>query len=239
MHHRYNPDYIHHRDSKFIASIREVVFGMEDGMVSTLGAVTGIAVGSQDPFTVILAGCVIITVESISMGMGSYISSLSEQDIIKRMLYEEQTEIKEFPLEEAKELQGMYIEDGWPEKLAIEMSQVAKDNKKLMLQEMAYRELNLSTKEKKHPLRNGIFMFFAYIVGGLIPLFAYFVVSIDTATKISVVVTLLGLFSLGAATTRYTKGNWIKMGSRVLILGGIALLAGYLIGKLSTVISVI
>ena len=206
-------------------------------MVSTLGAVTGIAVGSQDPFTVILAGCVIIAVESISMGMGSYISSLSEQDIRTRMLYEEKMEIDEFPFEEERELQGMYIEDGWPKKLAAEMSRVAKGNKNLMLQEMAYRELNFSMKEKKHPWRNGIFMFFAYIVGGLIPLFAYFMAPINTATKISVVITLLGLFTLGAATTKYTKGNWIKMGFRILILGSIALLMGYFIGKLATVIN--
>ncbi|MBT4850148.1 hypothetical protein HON36_04845, partial [Candidatus Parcubacteria bacterium] len=234
---RYNPDYIHHKDSKIVSTIREVVFGMEDGMVSTLGAVTGIAVGSQDQAAVLLAGSVIIAVESISMGMGSYISSLSERDIVKRMLYEEKTEIKEFPIEEKEELEGMYIEDGWPKKLASDMAKVAGKNKKLMLQEMAYRELKVSPDEKKHPLRNGIFMFFSYIIGGAIPLFAYFIMPMNVAINFSIGVTLIGLFVLGAGTTRYTKGNWLKMGSRVLILGSIALLAGYVIGKLATIIN--
>lgn len=237
MHKRYNPDYIHHKDSKIISSIREVVFGMEDGMVSTLGAVTGIAVGSQDKFAVLLAGCVIIAVESISMGIGSYISNMSERDVIKRMLYEEKMEINDFPMEEKKELESMYVSDGWPKKLASDMAKIASKNKKLMLQEMAYRELNVSPIIDRHQLRNGIFMFFAYVIGGLIPLFAYFIMPISSAIYVSMFITLLGLFLLGAGTTKYTKGNWLRMGFRVLTLGGIALLVGYVIGEIASFIN--
>lgn len=56
-------------------SIREVIFGLEDGLVSTLGAVTGIAAGAQSTFVVILSGLVLIGVESLSMAAGSYLSS--------------------------------------------------------------------------------------------------------------------------------------------------------------------
>ena len=80
-------------------------------------------------------------------------------------------------------------------------------------------------------------MFVAYIIGGLIPLFAYFVLPISMAIKVSTVVTLIGLFALGAATTRYTKGSWLKMGSRVLVLGGIALTVGFFVGKLASFIN--
>ena len=110
MKERYNSDYIHHKDSKILSGIRDIVFGLEDGMVSTLGAITGIAVGSQSHFTVILAGVVIISVESISMGIGSYISNLSEHGVIKRKLYEEQTEIEEFPEEEKKKWRKYTLE---------------------------------------------------------------------------------------------------------------------------------
>lgn len=233
---RHNSNYIHHQNSKIVSVIREVVFGVEDGMVSTLGAITGIAVGSQDRFTVILAGCVIIAVESISMGIGSYISNLSDKDIKKRKLYEEKIEIEKYPVEEARELTKMYIEDGWPKGLAEEMSLIASKNKKLMLQEMAYRELNLPPEDQSRPLQNGVFMFFAYIVGGLIPLLAYFFLPLSVATLVSVVATLLGLFLLGVATTRYTKKNWFKAGLKIFILGSVALLAGVIIGKLSKLI---
>jgi len=58
-------------------SVREVVFGLEDSLVSTLGAVTGIAIGSQSEYVVILSGIVLIFAEATSMAAGSYLSSKS------------------------------------------------------------------------------------------------------------------------------------------------------------------
>ena len=58
-------------------SIREIVFGLEDSLVSTLGALTGIAIGSQNTFVVILSGLVLLAAEGMSMAAGSYLSSRS------------------------------------------------------------------------------------------------------------------------------------------------------------------
>ncbi|MFA6307715.1 MAG: VIT1/CCC1 transporter family protein [Patescibacteria group bacterium] len=231
---KYNPDYIHHQDSKVADSIREIVFGMEDGMVSTLGTITGIAVGSQNHFVVILAGLVIISVESISMGIGVYISNLSEFYVLKRKLYEEKKEIEEFPHEEKQELLAIYLKDGWPKDLATTMSETAAKDEKLMFAEMAHHELKIDPNIKRNSWHDGLFMFLAYIVGGLVPLFAYFILPIAIAIKLSIVITLIGLFSLGASTAKYTKGSWVKMGTKVLVLGGVALLVGYFIGTLAS-----
>ena len=61
-------------------SIREIIFGLEDSLVSTLGALTGIAVGSGSTFIVILSGLVLIAAEGMSMTAGSYLSSKSSID---------------------------------------------------------------------------------------------------------------------------------------------------------------
>lgn len=58
-----------------VSSIREIIFGLEDALVSTLGAVTGIAIGTGSQYVVILSGLVLIAAESMSMGAGSYLSS--------------------------------------------------------------------------------------------------------------------------------------------------------------------
>ena len=58
-----------------VGSIREIVFGLEDSLVSTLGAVTGIAAGTDSSYIVMLSGLVLIAVESVSMAAGSYLSS--------------------------------------------------------------------------------------------------------------------------------------------------------------------
>lgn len=230
-------DFIHHKNSSLRAYVREVVFGVQDGMVSTLGAITGIAIGSQDHFTVLLAGAAIIAVESISMGVGSYTSARSEKNIARRMLEEELWEIQKHPKKEETELVGMYVEDGWPEELAQKMASVAAEDEKLMLQEMAYRELELvpGDGDGHSTWINGVAMFCAYIVGGFIPLLPYILLPLSTAIIVSIPVTLVGLFGLGAVTTYFTKHPWYKAGSHMLLFGGLALSAGYIVGMLSKI----
>ena len=62
-------------------NVRDVVFGLEDSLVSTLGTVTGVAVGTQDSFYVVLTGIVLVFVEAISMTAGSYLSSKSAKEL--------------------------------------------------------------------------------------------------------------------------------------------------------------
>lgn len=74
-----------------LGGIREIIFGLEDGLVSTLGVVTGIASGTQDRSIVLLSGVVLVAVESLSMAAGTYLSNKSEQEaqgigMAKRML---------------------------------------------------------------------------------------------------------------------------------------------------------
>src|SRR3989344_4144292 len=101
---RINKDYIHHQKSTLTDVFKEVVFGAEDGMVSTLGSITGIAIGSNNHATGILAGIVIVSVESISMGIGSYLSNRSQEEIDQRKIMEEAEELEKFPEEEKAEI---------------------------------------------------------------------------------------------------------------------------------------
>lgn len=66
------------------AAMREIVFGMEDSLVSTLGAVTGIAVGTNSTEIVLLSGIVLIFVEALSMTAGSYLSSKSAKEATRK-----------------------------------------------------------------------------------------------------------------------------------------------------------
>ncbi|HYE59930.1 MAG TPA: VIT1/CCC1 transporter family protein [Candidatus Kapabacteria bacterium] len=228
----HNKEYVHHSNPHLGATIRELVFGMEDGMVSTLGAITGIAAGSNNHFIVVLAGLVIISVESISMAVGSYLSSKSERAIDERKLHEEAHELDVYPEEEKKELIDMYIRDGWPAPLAADMAHVASQNKNLFLQEMAFRELQIIPDKMERPIQNALVMWFSYIAGGIIPLFPYFFFSFDTAVWVSVVITLIGLFLLGVGTTTFSKRSWWKAGMEMFILASAAAFIGYAVGSI-------
>lgn len=69
------------RASFLRSQMREIVFGIEDSLVSTMGAVTGIAVGVEDQSVVVLSGLVLVCVEAISMSAGSYLSSKSAREV--------------------------------------------------------------------------------------------------------------------------------------------------------------
>jgi len=200
-------------------------------MVSTLGAITGIAASVQDHFTVILAGFVIVSVESISMAVGSFLSSKSKRVIDERKIAEEKIEIKKFPKDEKNELFDMYVDDGWPKDLAAKMAEEAAKDEALLLKEMTYRELKVDTENFEKPFRNGSFMFFSYIAGGTIPLVPYLLFQMHLAIVISVVTTLIGLFFLGVATTRYSKRKWWLAGLEMLGLASVAAIVGYAVGQ--------
>lgn len=225
-------DFIHHQKSPVLNSVREIVFGAEDGMVSTLGALTGIAVGTQNHFTVVLAGFVIVAVESISMAVGSYLSAKSVTDLNQRKLHEERHELNEYPDAEKKELVAMYIRDGWPKTMARSMAETASKDKHLFLTEMAYRELHISSGAMENPTRNALFMLFSYIFGGMIPIVPYLFLPINNGMMVSITATLLGLFILGVMTTRFTKRTWWKAGLEMLGLASLAAIVGYAIGRL-------
>jgi len=231
-HHHKREDFIHHNKSIDGSLVREIVFGMEDGLVSTLGAITGIAAAAQSHYLVVLAGFVVISVESISMAVGSYLSNKSEKEIDERKVFEEKTELKEYPEEEKKELIAMYVQEGWPSPLATQMTEVAAKNPKLFLKEMVLRELKIIPGEQGSPLRNGIAMGISYIIGGSIALLPYiFISTVHLAIIVSVPITLCALFLLGVGTARFSKRKWWKSGLEMLILAALAASIGYGVGQ--------
>jgi len=231
-------DLVHHQKSSILLGIREIVFGMEDGMVSTLGALTGIAIGTRNHFVIVLSGLVIIAVESISMGVGSYLSAKSVKEIKERKLSEEKIEIEKSPESEKNELIEMYTKDGWPLALAKKMALVASKNKELFIKEMAYHELFINLSEPSKPIKEGFYMFFSYIIAGSIPIFPYIFLSVSMAIPVSVIITLLGLFILGSVTTKFTKRCWWKAGLEMFVLAGVACAVGYSIGALANLLLV-
>jgi VIT1/CCC1 family predicted Fe2+/Mn2+ transporter len=56
-------------------SIREIIFGLEDSLVTSLGTVTGVAAATQSAGMVIISGVVVVCVSTLSMSAGSYLSS--------------------------------------------------------------------------------------------------------------------------------------------------------------------
>ncbi|MFH1831894.1 MAG: VIT1/CCC1 transporter family protein [bacterium] len=233
-HHR-NRDFIHHQSHAYLYG-REIVFGVQDGMVSVIGALTGIAVGANDHFVVLLSGLAIISMGAISMAIGTFISLGTERKMQKRMIYEEKIELSQRPIEERKEIETLFIKDGWPKTMAKKMAECAAENEELMLNEMSYRELSIIPEKTSHPFKNSMVMFMSWLCGGFVPMLPYFFCSVSFGVYISIGITLLGLFLLGVITSRYTKQNPLMAGFTIFLLAGAAIGIGYTIGHFANML---
>lgn len=215
-------------------SIRDIIFGLEDGVVSTLGAVTGIAGATLDNRIVLLSGLVLIAVEALSMAAGTYLSAKSEREVQERRIKEELKEIREQPRAERAELVAMYRERGYSsEEISVCVGRVAQDEK-LMLEEMMHKELGIVQEALDLPIQNAWWMWFSYMFGGFVPLFVYFVMPVTAALGTSIIVSVGVLFLIGVLKSRFTVVKWYRSGLEMVAVSLAAAVLGYIVGQLVT-----
>lgn len=211
--------------------LRDAVFGTQDGLISTLGALTGIAAGTRSGEAVVVAGFVIIVVESLSMAAGSYLSSKSQREYLERLLREEEEEIARDPEGERQEIVEMYRLRGYTDEEIAIIARRLMSNPKLLLEDMAHKELGISPSTLEEPLGNALVMGTAYVVGGLVPVIPYLTLPMATAMPVSIIGTLLALFLFGGLKGRLVKQSWWRSGLEMVGVAGVAALAGFFIGR--------
>ncbi len=213
--------------------LRDAVFGAQDGLVSTLGTVTGIAAGTQNPKIVVLSGLVVVAVESLSMAAGSYLSSKSQREYMERLLLEETEAIATDPEGERREIWKMYRERGYSDHEIGHVVERLMSNPKLLLEDMAHKELGICPETLEEPLGNAITMGVTYIIGGFVPLLPYLLLPIATAIPVSIIGTLTALFAFGGLKGRFVRQRWWRSGLEMLLVASVAALVGFGIGSIA------
>ncbi len=211
-------------------SMRDAVFGIQDGLVSTLGALTGIAAGTQNQNAVVIAGLVIITVESLSMAAGSYLSAKSQREMLERLLKDEEETIARDPEGEKREIWEMYRARGYADE---EISMIEKrlfSDPRILLEDMAHKELGICPQGLEEPSSNALVMGLAYVVGGGVPVIPYLIFPIHTAIIASISITGAALFIFGGVKGAFVKKPWWRSGLEMLVIAGLAGFAGYMVG---------
>jgi predicted membrane protein (TIGR00267 family) len=220
--------------AEFVRSrLRDAVFGMQDGLISTLGALTGIAVGVQSGKVVVISGLVIVVVESLSMAAGSYLSAKSQRQYLERLLREEEQAILKDAEGERRELWAMYRARGYTDQEITIMVNRLMNDKKLLLEDMAHKELGICPAALEEPIGNALVMGVSYIVGGLVPLIPYFGLSVPTAVPVSIASTLIALFGFGGLKGRLVGQTGWRSGLEMLGIAGLAAFAGFMIGRVA------
>lgn len=214
-----------------LGRIREVVFGAQDGLLSTMLLVTALAVTDIGNTAVLVGGLAGALAGVISMATGAYLGSKAEQDIQKAEIAFEAKELDEHPGEELAELVVLYQREGLSFKEAQGVAEHVAADKDLWLRTMVEKELGISPEIVSNPIKDGLTMGAAFIVGAMVPVLPFFFTEGGVAIAASVPATLVGLFVLGMGKGRMVKKSPILQGLEILMIGAVAAGLGYALGE--------
>jgi VIT1/CCC1 family predicted Fe2+/Mn2+ transporter len=213
--------------------VRDFVIGMSDGLTVPFALAAGLSGAVDSTSIVITAGLAEIAAGSIAMGLGGYLAGRTEiehYDSEERREYDEVAHKHEIEIRETKEIFAQYgLSDELQETIAREM---AKDPKKWVDFMMRF-ELGLEKPDKNRALQSAVVIGASYVLGGLIPLSAYFFT--ETAREglvYSAIITLICLVIFGLVKSKLTGQPLLKGATRVALVGALAAGAAFGIAKL-------
>ncbi|HEY5579110.1 MAG TPA: VIT1/CCC1 transporter family protein [Acidimicrobiia bacterium] len=212
-------------------ALRAAVLGANDGLVSNLSLVMGVAGATNSRSAILIAGFAGLLAGSISMALGEWISVKSSRELYEQKLAGERAELRAFPEEERAELALIYRAKGIPDDLAEELASTIIRNEELALDTMAREELGIDPDELGGSAWEAAFAsFMLFATGALIPVLPFLFTEETTGIWMSVFVSAIGLFVIGAGISLITgRGLWFS-GLRQMAFGLTAAAITYGIG---------
>ena len=216
--------------------IREVVFGMNDGLVSTVGFVAGVTGSINNSRIVFLTGMAAITAGAVSMFLGAYLASKSQREFFEREIEREKREIVESPDKERQEIREIFTDHGFTaDEVEMIVHRVTAD-KDRWIKFMIRDELGIVDEDFESSIKVGLIMGVSFIIGGLPLIFPYvFIEDSFSALKVSIAIALAILLGIGIGKTLLTKTHWLKSSAETVLLGSLAAGIGYIFGRIFSV----
>ena len=218
-----------HRDVSG-GALRAATFGAMDGLVTNIALVAGVGGGGADRHVIILTGMAGLVAGAFSMALGEFASVQTQNDAVAGEVAVERAELARHPEAEEAELVDMYREMGLSQQTAEAVAREVHADPELALKVHVTQELGVDPYEHPSPWLAAISSFLCFAVGGIVPLLPYLLGGSSLA--VSLLVGAVGLFLVGAVTSRFTDKPWWFSGGRQLLFGAIAAGATYLVGSL-------
>ncbi|HEY3056436.1 MAG TPA: VIT1/CCC1 transporter family protein [Thermoanaerobaculia bacterium] len=213
-------------------ALRAAVLGANDGLVSNLSLVMGVAGAAMPAKTVLITGLAGLMAGAGSMALGEWLSVQSSRELYTRQIEMEQEELDTMPEEEAEELALIYQARGLDEAEARKFASGVMSNRDTALDAMAREELGIDPAELAGSAwQAAITSFFLFAFGAIVPVMPFFFADLQTGVALSVVFSTAALFFIGAAVTLFTGRSVIFSGLRQVVFGLVAAGLVYLIGK--------
>jgi vacuolar iron transporter family protein len=214
-------------------ALRAAVLGANDGLVSNMSLVMGVAGATNGKEGVLLAGMAGLIAGALSMALGEWISVKSSQELYERQMKLEMEEIENNPETEIKELQLIYIAKGIPEADAKNMAEKIMADKSHAHEVLVKEELGINAEELKGSAWTAaIASFVLFAIGAIIPVLPFFFGGGFITVVWSLSLSAVGLFLIGSAITLFTGRSIWFSGFRQVLFGLAAAAVTFGVGKL-------
>jgi VIT1/CCC1 family predicted Fe2+/Mn2+ transporter/rubrerythrin len=213
--------------------LRSVVYGFNDGLTANFGLVAGVIGASVAPHIVIITGVAGAIADALSMGASGYLAAKSEAEVQAHQIEMERHEMRLMPDLEEDELAVIYEGKGLSPESARETARAMMRDPSQALDAMVREELNIHPAELA-PLKDGVITGAATAVGALIPIVPFLAMPHARAVWVSLSVSMLAHFAIGAARSMFTGRSVWASGRDMFVVGFGVAAVGYLIGELIT-----
>jgi len=214
-------------------SLRAAVLGANDGLVSNLSLVMGVAGAALDAKTVLITGIAGLLAGAISMALGEWLSVQSSRELFRHQIQVETEEIAASPEEEADELALIYEARGMKREQARTLASQILENPETAIQTLAREELGVDPDELGGSAwEAALTSFVLFAIGAIVPVFPFIFLTGFEAVAASIVLSTLALFALGAVITLFTGKTVLFSGMRMVMFGLIAAAVTFGIGRI-------
>lgn len=212
---------------------RAAVLGVNDGLVSTLCIVIGVAAAGAAPKSVLLAGFAGLLAGAISMAAGEWISVKAQVELFQGVLEDLKEIIKTDKTLLASNLARDFQKNGVATQTAIHAAKdIASDNSKF-LSMYASQIIGVNDGELGSPWTAGLTSFFLFTGGSIVPLLPW-LIGFHSLTGIGLAIglTAIGGLIVGGFTAKSSGKNVVYGAVRQLLIVVFASAVTYGIGHL-------
>lgn len=210
--------------------IREFVFGIQDGLISTVGLLAGVQGAIENNIVVIITGLTAMFSGAISMAAGSYLSAGAQKDIFDKELADAEKLAEREPYMAAEGLLKALGQEGMSKEQSYQMVKLLIQERNVFLRTFQEKVFGLGSAEINRPIQAALIMGLSFIVGAIIPLVPYMISTGVTALSVSALLGGITLFGVGAFKGHLAGQSLMASGLQFFFIAVSAAGLGYLIG---------
>ena len=226
------PDTPQRRKLEQQRSVRDIVFGAQDGILTTLGIITGVGVADGSRVAVFITGFLAMLAGALSMAVGEYLGSKSEREVVQATIAMEQREMDTDPQGEYAEQVAYYKMKGFSASEAEMIVTRLTQHPDIYLYEMVRDEFGIDPREaESNDLRGPFAMGLSFCVGSFVPILAYLLpLSMRSSALLALGLAIVVLFGVGYYAAANTDRNPVMKGLEIVVYGVVVFVASYLAG---------